>query len=285
MDSHSQPGAPSKAKWGALGTRAATAAVMIPVVLLATWTGGVWFAALVTIIGIGASLEWVRIVFDDSRLQLAVFVISVIVATLLLSRFSILSAMAVIAFLWSASLMVAGATGKRINLWTFFGLPYIALPMLAFVSLRASADYGLLAVLWIFAVVWLADTLAYFFGRSIGGPKMAPRISPNKTWAGLAGAVVGGALGSLCVALWGGLGNLPMLLVLGAVFAVIGQLGDLYESAAKRRRGIKDSGSIIPGHGGVLDRIDALMTVSIAAMVLGIAREGISNPANGLMVW
>ncbi len=258
---------------------------MIPVVLAITWFGGIWFIALIALIGIGASYEWTRIAFDGSKAQLVLHVIAVVAATFLATRYSFYSTAALIAFIWSFSLLVAGGTGTRINLWTLFGIPYIALPMAAFVQLRLSPEYGLLAIFWVFAVVWLADTMAYAFGRTIGGPKLAPIVSPNKTWSGLLGAIVGGALGGTLVAWIGGLSGLVPLLALAGAFGAIGQAGDLYESAAKRRKGLKDSGSIIPGHGGILDRIDALLVVAVAALIVGVLRHGIVNPAHGLLIW
>jgi len=258
---------------------------MIPVAVAITWAGGIWFIALVALIGIAASAEWSRIVFEGSKAQFVVHSIAVLIVTFLVLKYSFLSMVAFAAFAWSISLLIAGGMRKQINLWTLFGVPYIALPMAAFVHLRQSPENGFIAILWIFAVVWLADTLAYAFGRTIGGPKLAPTISPNKTWAGLVGAIVGGALGGTLVAWFSGLsGLLPLMLMAGA-FGVVGQIGDLYESAAKRRRGIKDSGSIIPGHGGILDRVDALLAVSVAALIVGIVRQGLNNPATGLLIW
>ena len=258
---------------------------MIPIALAITWTGGLWFTALVALIGIGAASEWSRIVFDGSKAQFVIHSVAVLIVTFVTLRYSFLSTIALAAFAWSISLMFAGGMRKKINLWTLMSVPYIALPMAAVVQLRQSPDHGFTAILWIFAVVWLSDTLAYAFGRTIGGPKLAPTISPNKTWAGLLGAVVGGALGGTLVSWFSDLSGLFALMMLAGAFGVVGHIGYLYESAAKRRQGIKDSGSIIPGHGGILDRVDALLTVSVVALVIGIVRQGLENPAAGLLIW
>jgi phosphatidate cytidylyltransferase len=139
----------------------------------------------------------------------------------------------------------------------FLGLFYVAIPALSLIWLR---EHGIVPVLMVILSVWMTDCGAYFTGRSIGGPKLAPTISPNKTWSGLMGGVICSALvvGALAyyyqVPYWGAYFGV------GAVLAVISQLGDLFESHMKRRAGVKDSGTIIPGHGGVLDRIDGLLT-------------------------
>ena len=285
MAAANQTGGDAGPKWQGLGTRIAAAAVLIPVVLAVTWLGGKWFVALVALVGIAAAYEWTRIAFDGSKVQFALIAIAVLIATVVAINYRALSSIALAAFFWSASLMAAGARGLKLNMFTFLGVPYIALPMAAIVQLRLSPEHGLVGIFWIFAVVWLADTLAYVFGRTIGGPKLAPVVSPNKTWAGLAGSVAGGALGSGLVAGFAGLGGIVPLVLLGGVFGIVGQIGDLYESAAKRRQGIKDSGAIIPGHGGVLDRIDALLAVSLAAFIVGLMRSGLDKPATGLLIW
>ena len=157
---------------------------------------------------------------------------------------------------------VLGALGRRIVLgWGFI---YIAVP--AFSLLLLSWTFAGL-VFWVLAVTIATDVLAYFAGRSIGGPKLAPRISPNKTWAGLIGGVIGGALAGYGV-FWLFDAGAPFQW-LGAPMAVVAQLGDLYESWEKRRAGIKDSGTLLPGHGGVLDRLDGMLAVSfVTALVL-----------------
>jgi phosphatidate cytidylyltransferase len=134
---------------------------------------------------------------------------------------------------------------------------------MAFVILRGETHAGMLTLMWLLVVVWAADICAYFAGRLIGGPKLAPRISPKKTWAGLWGAVVGAAAAGLVMGYWIGSPRFLVLGVLGGVLAIIEQLGDLFESALKRHYGVKDSGRLIPGHGGVLDRVDGLVAAAL----------------------
>lgn len=139
-------------------------------------------------------------------------------------------------------------------------VPYVGLPLVALLVLRDRAD-GFLLTLWTFIAVWATDIGAYFAGRAIGGPKLAPRISPSKTWAGLGGGVAAAWGAGALVA---SQGQLPAaLLYLGAPMAVLAQAGDLFESWLKRRAGVKDSGTLLPGHGGVLDRLDGLVPVAI----------------------
>lgn len=145
------------------------------------------------------------------------------------------------------------------------GVVYCGLPVLALVFLRRQDD-GLLYAFWAMALVWACDIGAFFAGRSIGGPKLAPRLSPNKTWAGLGGGVI--AAGALGLLLWAQAGLPGLLAAMSPLLAVLAQGGDLYESWLKRRAGVKDSGNILPGHGGILDRLDGLVPVAPAAALL-----------------
>jgi phosphatidate cytidylyltransferase len=140
----------------------------------------------------------------------------------------------------------------------YVGIPSFALLVIAW------ARFDL--VFWLMLVTWATDIFAYFAGRSIGGPKLAPRISPNKTWAGLGGGIAGAAVGGAIVA-WL-LGLEPIFYFAGGPLGLIAQGGDLYESWIKRRAGVKDSGTILPGHGGVLDRLDGLLPVILATLAL-----------------
>jgi phosphatidate cytidylyltransferase len=155
---------------------------------------------------------------------------------------------------------------------------------MAFVILRGESQSGMLTMMWLFAVVWAADICAYFAGRLIGGPRLAPVISPKKTWAGLLGAIAGGIVAGIGVAYGMDLASLISLGLLGGVLGLIEQLGDLFESALKRHYGLKDSGRLIPGHGGVLDRVDGLVAAALvlAAMII---LAGYFGAGNELFVW
>ena len=149
---------------------------------------------------------------------------------------------------------------------------------------RLDQVWGFEALVLILLVVWVTDIGGYFAGRGIGGPKLWPRVSPKKTWAG----AVGGFAASLAVAAGFaalGLGKTGTLLLLGAVLSIASQLGDLFESAVKRRFGVKDSSQIIPGHGGLLDRLDGFVAAVVLAAIFGILRGGVDGVGRGLMVW
>ncbi len=154
--------------------------------------------------------------------------------------------------------------------WLIAGVFYICVPSGIMIWLRADMMAGMITILWLFAVVWSADIAAYLFGRSIGGPKLAPRISPKKTWAGFIGGVtVASIVAGMFAVYWD---EPPLSLALwGSVVAITSQAGDLLESAIKRHFGVKDSSSLIPGHGGVLDRVDALVAGAVAIAVLKFA--------------
>jgi phosphatidate cytidylyltransferase len=164
-----------------------------------------------------------------------------------------------------AAAVLLGIASRRVAMgWGFL---YIVLPAFCLVVLSwASSDTMGDLVFWTLVVTWATDIFAYFAGRAIGGPKLAPRISPNKTWAGLIGGMVGASFCGWAVAWYFELGT-PFIWI-GALMGIVAQMGDLYESWEKRRAGIKDSGSILPGHGGVLDRLDGLLAVVVAVMII-----------------
>lgn len=156
--------------------------------------------------------------------------------------------------------------------WYIAGFVYALIAALSVLWIRDRADNGIELVIWVFLVVWATDIGAYFAGRAIGGPKLAPSISPGKTWAGFYGGV---AAATILGGAWALFAGLPLvLLLLAPLFAVVAQGGDLFESWMKRRAGVKDSGTWLPGHGGVFDRLDGLLPVAILtalAVVTGAA--------------
>jgi phosphatidate cytidylyltransferase len=161
----------------------------------------------------------------------------------------------------AAAAVIVGLLSRRLAMG--WGILYIGIPAFALAILNWAWSE---LVLWLFFIVWATDIFAYFAGRGIGGPRLAPRISPNKTWAGLAGGIVGaaaiGALSAWYMQLE------PIFMFAGGPMALLAQLGDLYESSVKRRRGVKDSGTLLPGHGGVLDRLDGLLPAALATYAL-----------------
>ena len=169
---------------------------------------------------------------------------------------------------WYHLMSVAGRGGSN-KLWLLLGFAYILLPCLILVWLRNMESQGLQFIIWFFAVIWATDIGAYFSGKTIGGPKLAPSISPNKTWAGFFGGLILAIIVSLVLNKFASPSFVVIDLIAACILlSIIGQLGDLFESWVKRRLGVKDSGSLIPGHGGVLDRIDAiLLSTPVAAFI------------------
>lgn len=166
--------------------------------------------------------------------------------------------------------------------WVGAGLAYALVPTLALAFLRGSDVAGLAAILFLFAVVWATDIGAFFVGRALGGPKLAPAISPGKTWSGAVGGTVVAVLAGVLVhQLAGAASPVIGIGVLALVLSAVSQLGDLFESAVKRRHGVKDSGTIIPGHGGVMDRVDGLVAAAVVLYAAGALYTGAADPAAG----
>jgi phosphatidate cytidylyltransferase len=283
------------AKWRDLSIRVASAAVLIPIILAITWVDSPLYVLLVTAVAVLMAVEWVKLVHGSGPVQLSLHVASALAATLLPAKLGFSLTCWLISLLWAPSIVHRRLAHEPHTLWSLAGIPYISLSALSFLVLRTGGEAGLLAVYWLLFVVWGADTAAYFAGRLIGGPKLWPAISPRKTWAGLLGAVAGGMLCSGGFAWVAGrsglfawvadLEDILWLCGIGALMALVEQAGDLFESALKRRAGVKDSGALIPGHGGMLDRVDGLVAAAMAAALIGGARSGFTTPATGILNW
>ncbi len=255
-----------------LWPRLISAAVLLPLAFGAAWLGGVWWVMLVAVFAGAMAWEWSRIV-TSNRGSAAAAIIAVVGAVELTHLGSATFALMVLAL--GAVLATVLARGERLG-WQALGVFYVGLPSLAIIWIRDEPD-GLNVLAWMLALVIAVDTCAYVAGRSIGGPKLAPRISPKKTWAGLAGGVAGALLiGAISAFLLGLHRVLPLILISGAL-ALVEQAGDLAESAFKRRFGVKDASQLIPGHGGVLDRVDGLLAVSLVVGTAGWLLGGLSG--------
>jgi phosphatidate cytidylyltransferase len=189
--------------------------------------------------------------------------------------------------LWEWARMVKGAQTEGMGLvrWLAAGVAYAGVLLFAPIILRQDAMLGFVAIAFLFAIVWATDIAAYFTGRAIGGPKLWPAVSPKKTWSGAVGGLLGGAAAGLLVAKLAGLAIAPMLVIVALGLSVVSQSGDLLESAIKRRFGTKDASQLIPGHGGLMDRLDGFLTAVAAAAMVGLLRGGLEGPARGLIVW
>jgi phosphatidate cytidylyltransferase len=169
--------------------------------------------------------------------------------------------------------------------WAVSGVVYAAAAFLGPALLRRDPEWGFGALLFLFATVWATDIFAFTFGRLLGGPLLSPGISPKKTWSGAIGGLAGGVAAGLGVAYTIGVGKLGIIGAMALLLSVLAQAGDLLESAIKRRFGAKDTGTLIPGHGGLMDRLDGFLVAAIVALVIGAIRHGTAAPARGLLVW
>lgn len=268
-----------------LGLRVITAAVLIPVVLWLTVTGGLWFQLLILLLGLALAHELIKNLKlqSDTLLYAAASGIFLVCGVLAILGQVILAVLCGIA---GAAICVFIAKLERSKSFILGGgIVCGSIALVALIALRSGPEFGLIAVIWLFCVVWSADTLAYFSGRSIGGPKLAPAISPNKTWAGFFGGMLGAAIAGGVLARVAEVGSELAIIVLSAVAAIIAQLGDLQESWAKRQLGVKDSGKLLPGHGGVWDRLDALIVVAVFGLVIGLVRGDGRTVAHNLVNW
>ncbi len=239
--------------------------LLLAAIVTADAVAGGWsFSILVAVCAVLMAIEWARLAarrHGRGDLAVAIAVPTAVVAIAGILAGKLVGAWAALAVVTSAAL-VSGVFGRLVGwpgAWLSVGVLYVGMGPALLVWMRNAHENGLVFVLFLFACVWAADTAAFFAGRTIGGPRLAPQCSPNKTWAGFVGGVLGAGLVGLVMAV---VFELPFLVgaaVLGAVLGVVAQLGDLFESWIKRRAGAKDSGTLIPGHGGVLDRLDGLL--------------------------
>ncbi len=266
-----------------LRLRIASAVALIAISLWLTWVGLWPFFALVLVCAMVATWEWGHLVraetFGPGLLGHGAAIAVALILTaagLPVLGLGILAIGAV-----SVALLTRSAT---MSAWSVAGVVYLGLPAVCLIYLRSDAAYGWLAILFVFLVVWFADVGAYAFGRIIGGPRLAPRISPNKTWSGAIAGLLASAAAAFGLGLWIGDTSPILLAFIGACLSAISQLGDLAESSVKRSFDVKDASNLIPGHGGVLDRIDALLFASVAAGLLAAIRNP-AYPGQALLIW
>ena len=262
-------------------TRVIAGAVLAPIAIAIAYAGGWLWATLVTLAAIGLYIEWLTIVGAARETRVVVsgtIALAVAGFGLALGRIDV-ALLVLLLGLAGVALLSPQHRG-----WTAAGFGYAAVAQVASVLVRLDPEMGFVALVFVLLIVWVTDIGGYVAGHGIGGPKLWPRISPKKTWAG----AVGGFLASLVVAggfVALGLGKSGPLLLLGAILSIASQLGDLFESAVKRRFGVKDSSHIIPGHGGLMDRLDGFVAAVVLAALFGLLRGGVDGVGRGLMVW
>lgn len=269
---------------GDLIPRIVSALVLAPLVLGGVWLGGVAFQVMLGIVILIAAYEWTHVTCGPGWYIDAVIIAGTALGAMQLAvmpgnmpgyedDLSRLGFVAAAVFSGIALLGGVGSIRGQPLRWRLLGVPYISLGPACLTWLRGQEDTGLLLTIWLLLVIWAMDIGAYIAGRAIGGPKLAPRASPNKTWAGLVGgmlsaAMVGGFFGWSAPLVTGPAPILQMAL-LSALIGAWSQFGDIAESMVKRHFGVKDMSNLIPGHGGILDRIDGLLFAA-PAMALGV---------------
>lgn len=253
-----------------LRARILSALVMAPPALFAVWWGGTAFAALVAVAVAIMCWEWDTIVTKTFGWSGRVAAMGCVVAVGL-SLMAPGAALAIVLASAVAAAALAPGQGDRPRLWAGLGPLYAGLPAVALVWLRGDGEIGRQTMVWLMLLVWATDIGAYAAGRTIGGPLLLPAVSPKKTWAGLIGGVVSAAAVGVATAFVLGLPHMVAVAAGSGALAVVAQAGDLMESWVKRRWNVKDSSNIIPGHGGVLDRVDGLLAAALAVAVASLA--------------
>jgi phosphatidate cytidylyltransferase len=266
-----------------LALRIVSALVLAPLALGAAYVGGWPFLCFWTVASIAVLWEWTALVAGpDSRLAFSVgaVALAVVAALFALDR---PGAGILVVLLGALATTILAPAERRI--WVAGGVVYAGIMLWATVLLRADPVFGFIALIFLFAVVWATDILGYFVGRAIGGPKLAPSISPKKTWSG----GIAGALGAMVIALllarYVAGTNWIVIVFIALMLSMVAQAGDLLESALKRRFGAKDAGNLIPGHGGVMDRLDGFWAAALIGVLIGMARGGFDASARGLLIW
>lgn len=274
-------------KFAGLVQRVRTALVLLPFVIAPAWLGGNWFLLLMGVAALAMAYEWVGLLKSQNAVRDRLWLGALLLAVLAYSHGTTATdglAMIFVMLLGGGAVLVH--QGARLTP-VLGGLVYIGWPLAAAIGFRQD-PLGMLIIGYALLSVWAVDVFAMFSGKLIGGPKLAPRLSPNKTWAGLIGGALGAVLAAW-VSYWAiGLVDpiavdLAAILIIGVVLAVLAQMSDLFESGLKRKYDIKDSGGIIPGHGGILDRVDGLIGVLIVLHIVSLWRGG--QAATSLWVW
>jgi phosphatidate cytidylyltransferase len=278
---------------GELVLRVCSALVLAPLAVGVAYIGGWTFVVFWGVVAIVVLWEWTALVAGrDRRPVLMTGGASLVLAIALagsvanmamgIHEAGLLAALTVLAM---GMLGAAALAPRAQRLWAAAAIPYAGAVGIAPIVLRSDGALGFVAIVFLFAIVWATDIFAYFVGRAVGGPKLAPRFSPKKTWSGAVAGVVAAVIVAIMIARLAGLGGLLPIVVIAVLLSIAAQAGDLFESLLKRRFGVKDSSHLIPGHGGLMDRLDGLVAAATLAALIGLARGGLETPARGLLIW
>lgn len=265
-----------------LQLRVISAVVLAVIALGLTWLGGLPFRLLCAAMSAMIFHEWTRMSRPAAANGLGFLPEALVVVFIGALIAGLPASWLLLLVVILLAVTAVAARVRKTGQWEASGLAYASVSGLSLALLRDGDHSGLIAILFLFAVVWATDIFAYFVGRAVGGPKLAPSISPGKTRSGALGGAVGGVVAGVMLAAAAGVGNLALLGLVALVLSIVAQAGDLFESWVKRRHGRKDSGVLIPGHGGVMDRVDGLVAAALALYVIGWISAGADHPAQGL---
>lgn len=263
-----------------LALRIASSLVLAPIAIAATYFGGIVFSLFWTAAALAVWWEWEGLVQPVRNQGVLATGFCVLLIEALLAAGDRVEISVMIAILGA---LATAITSMRNAVWIAAGVIYASIPLLASIALRGEDRAGLVAILFVFAIVWGTDIAAYFAGRALGGPKLAPSISPKKTWSGAVGGTIAGIFAGVAVVVAAGGMVSTRLTLIAFVLSVLSQGGDLFESWVKRRFEAKDSSGLIPGHGGVMDRLDGFIFAIPAAVLIGILTAQFGSPAIGLI--
>jgi len=265
-----------------LALRVGSAVVLAPLAIGVAYIGGWPFALFWGAAAIGVLWEWTSLVAGADRWSVVMAgAVSLALALALAHTHHLVAGIIVLAM---GALAVAALAPSERRIWVACGIPYAGALGIAPIVLR-SDERGFLVIMLLFAIVWATDIAAYFAGRALGGPKLMPQVSPKKTWSGALAGIVAAILVAVAIARFAGLVGLVPIAILAVLLSVVAQAGDLFESALKRRFGAKDSSQLIPGHGGLMDRLDGFVVAALLAALVGLLRGGFDAPGRGLLVW
>ena len=284
-EEHAEAGTWRRGRSGAgeLSLRVASALVLVPLALGSAYLGG---AAFLAVWGAAAGIvlwEWTALVGEPRHVPVMAAGAAAFSSGAVL--FGLGRPGAALGVLALGAIAVTGLAGSGRKAWIAAGGTYAGAMLAAPAALRSDAEFGLLAIVLLFAVVWTTDVMAYFAGRALGGPKLWPAISPSKTWSGAIAGTVGATIVGSALSTLAGLDRMVILALVCAILSVAAQAGDLLESALKRRFGAKNASELIPGHGGLMDRLDGFVAAAALACLLGLMRAGFAAPARGFLIW
>ena len=268
--------------WTDLRPRLISAFFLITITIFTVWAGGIWFAIFVALGFTGVMLEWEKMI-ARKPVVLSGMVLAVVLAIVapMTSVFGFIGAI----FPVILGIVIVFFSSNPHKVWRVGGFLFFSLVIVALISVRGETYLGFAAIFYLGTTVWMTDTGAFFAGRQFGGAKLNPEISPAKTWSGAIGGLIAGSLGGLFI--WTIATSSPWWigLLIASVVSIVGQLGDLSESAVKRFFRVKDTGDAIPGHGGLLDRLDSLTFGVLLIFIVGALHGAPEMSAAGLLLW